>query len=317
VVAYGPDAAARGYELDVYDVVDLRLRRTVPLEPRPGREFRDLECVDASAETVRLPMDSGPHGDQLRVVVRGAATSDEPVPAGNIPLSQRLWHDDGSRVVEISHDDPRVNYEAADPLPLLQGVVIDRDGRTAAGYFYGSEERDYRKPTAQIVVFDASTGQVRARWNPGDSVNQVAWGAAGNLVARIGYSSSYPGPYRVGQVVRLDRGLRVLGRDPGVPGGTMTVLGGSAVFYFGSRIAAVTADHRTLVVQDLRLPATQGLLPLTDATFTPPRGSPAEAAAPSGVATDRTAVAVLVGPGLAVAALVAGVRMVGRAAGRR
>lgn len=307
-MVYGLDAADRDYELAVYDLEGLRLRRTMPVPDTGDHGPRELECTDPSGEVLRVRLGGNEDAQSSQLVLRGSNLAEE------IDTPQRLLHDDGTRVIEMDRDDPRASTELSNPLQFLQGVVPAEDGRTAAGQTCGTSDGDVRSnPTARVVVFDRQTGEVRARWNPGVHVTQLAWSGSGDLVARIGNASHYSAPRRLGEVVRLDRDLRVLARAPGVPGGSMAIVGDQTVFYGGARIGATLAGGQTLVVEDLRLAATHALIPLATTGFAPDR-PPATEPLPVAVrahSTDQTAVGVLAGLALAaVGAAAFGVRWV-------
>jgi hypothetical protein len=266
----GPDTAGA---LAVYDVDGLRLRRAVPLHGDAARWPEHLHCDDERGDTVGFRAVEGT--ETASVTVRGADVTTAPAgppDSGADEAAGGYLALRGQRILRVPEPDYATSYEP-DPDQIIQTVaapeghlVLAVTAGTGGGSGGGGQ---------QVLVYDAGTGEVQARWRADDNVAELLWAGAGRPVVRTGERGGYGSPYRAGEIVWFDDVLRERARHPGVPGSGRASVGESIAFAGGTRLSIATpAGTRTL--DDLWLTGTQNLLALPGATFTadaPPRSS--------------------------------------------
>ncbi len=283
----------------VYDVADLRLRRTVPVKSTSEFEAGGLTCADADGDDVRMTL--GQDGDDryVRLTVNGSTVRTEPLVLERVFRAGDTLRLEGDTVVRYPPGDPRLDRHELEPGTTIRNVLESEDGQTVIGATVGSTGEDRPYAAFEVVRFDRRTGKVGARWVAPTYVGGLTRTASGAVLVRLSYQFGPGMPYRAGEMVRLDPDLRLLSREPTEPADGMAVSGESAVLWGGTRMSVATVAGRSLVIDDLRLAATERLVVLSQAGFDPGEERKVSLV-PS---TDRTSGGVLVG--LALAALAA------------
>lgn len=261
-------------ELAVYDLPDLALQRSIRIRSTREYEPARLRCNDPDG--IGISMKLGEDGDDRwsQFTVKGATVTKKPLTRDKVYRRAPSFLDEGDRVIEVGAGDRRL-LDGLDVAPNKVTTVVEApDGRWAAAIRYGTSETEPPFLDQQILIFNQKTGAVRGRWSPGTFVNQIKWTAKGDLLAVVGHHGSYDEFHR-GEFLRFDSALRVLTREP-APGGYLTVTGESAVFWSGQRVSVATEPGKRLIVDEIRLAATEVVVPLSEAGFVAGEEGPVE-----------------------------------------
>ncbi|MGQ0629969.1 MAG: hypothetical protein ACT4P1_02940 [Sporichthyaceae bacterium] len=271
------DYADQVPELTVHDATSLRVLRSVKLPVGDFGRVHAVRCGDADGSRVQILMedyrDGTPGTGRLLVVEgdevesvglgamsQGAALSDGFVAVvGAKPSSVALVAPDGVMTVLASIGDIGVGTA-----PL----VVSRDERTIAVFGEGPGDNP-------LLTIDARTGERLGSWTTEQAyVTGLAWTASGRLLVR------HEAEYRQSPVPLLvfDRNLGKPTIWPGVTGewgGHLGAVGETALTFGGVALTATGQIGSSLVASDLRLAATEYLLPVSDRGFTAPATAPA------------------------------------------